>query len=35
MDRIFGSHYLPSKRWLLSHGLLDGWDGELEVGLVD
>jgi len=23
MDRIFGSHYLPSKRWPLSYGLLE------------
>ncbi len=30
MDRIFGSYYLPSKRWPLSYGLLEAQDREGE-----
>ena len=31
MDRIFGSYYLPSKRWPLSYGLLDEKDSKRET----
>jgi len=31
MDRIFGSYYLPIKRWPLSYGLLDEKDSKRET----
>ncbi|MCX5951929.1 MAG: sterol desaturase family protein [Cyanobacteria bacterium] len=34
MDRIFGTHFLPSKRWPLSYGLLEAQEGELEKASV-
>jgi hypothetical protein len=34
IDRIFGSYYLPSKRWQLSYGLVVEQDGEFEKASV-